>query len=79
MSEEQKEEAVEQTQEVQVKAVPEEKPEEQGPKAEVLEDGTFKLDLSQGSKEPEVEAEAEPEVQPEVEAEEQQPGLEESS
>tara|TARA_R110001606_G_scaffold10828_1_gene46767 strand:- start:1982 stop:3160 length:1179 start_codon:yes stop_codon:yes gene_type:complete len=81
MSEEQKdevqEEAVEQTQEVQVKAVPEEKPEEQGPKAEVLEDGTFKLDLSQGSKEPEVEAEAEPEVQPEVEAEEKQPGLEE--
>lgn len=81
MSEEQKdevqEEAVEQTQEVQVKAVPEEKPEEQGQKAEVLEDGTFKLDLSQGSKEPEVEAEAEPEVEPEVEAEEQEPGLEE--
>ena len=74
--EELQEEAVEQTQEVKVKAVPEE-PADDGPKAEILEDGTFKLDLSQGSKEPEVEQEPEPEVQPEPEAEEQFVGLEE--
>ena len=74
--EELQEEAVEQTQEVKVKAVPEE-PADDGPKAEILEDGTFKLDLSQGSKEPEVEQEPEPEVQPEPEVEEQFVGLEE--
>jgi hypothetical protein len=74
--EELQEEAVEQTQEVKVEAVPEE-PADDGPKAEILEDGTFKLDLSQGSKEPEVEQEPEPEVQPEPEAEEQFVGLEE--
>ena len=74
--EELQEEAVEQTQEVKVEAVPEE-PADDGPKAEILEDGTFKLDLSQGSKEPEVEQEPEPEVQPEPEVEEQFVGLEE--
>jgi len=74
--EELQEEAVEQTQEVKVKAVPEE-PADDGPKAEILEDGTFKLDLSQGSKEPEVEQEPEPEAQPEPEVEEQFVGLEE--
>ena len=42
--EELQEEAVEQTQEVKVEAVPEE-PADDGPKAEILEDGTFKLDL----------------------------------
>ena len=74
--EELQEEAVEQTQEVKVEAVPEE-PADDWPKAEILEDGTFKLDLSQGSKEPEVEQEPEPEVQPEPEVEEQFVGLEE--
>lgn len=80
MSEEQKEEvqeeAVEQTQEPKVEAVSEEVVDD-GPKAEMLEDGTFKLDLSQGSKEPEVEQEPEQEEQPEPEAEEQISGLEE--
>ena len=74
--EELQEEAVEQTQEVKFDAVPDE-PADNGPKAEILEDGTFKLDLSQGSKEPEVEQEPEPEVQPEPEVEEQFVGLEE--
>ena len=84
MSEEKQEElqgeAVEQTQEVKAEAAPEETADD-GPKAEQLEDGTFKLDLSQGSKEPEVEQEPEPEVEPELEpepeAEEQFVGLEE--
>jgi len=70
------EEAVEQTQEVKEEVATEE-PTDDGPKAEQLEDGTFKLDLSQGSKEPEVEQEPEPEAQPEPEAEEQFAGLEE--
>ena len=76
--EELQEEAVEQTQEVKAEAAPEETADD-GPKAEQLEDGTFKLDLSQGSKEPEVEQEPEPEVEPEPEpeAEEQFVGLEE--
>ena len=80
MSEEKQEElqekAVEQTQEVKVEAVSEEVVDD-GPKAEQLEDGTFKLDLSQGSEEPEVEQEPEPEIQPEPEVEEQVSGLEE--
>jgi hypothetical protein len=71
------EEAVEQTQEVEVKAVPEETKEEKGPVAEVLEDGTFKLDLSKGSEEPEPEVQVEEEKQPEVAEEEQPAGLEE--
>ena len=74
--EELQEEAVEQTQEVKVEAVSEEVVDD-GPKAEQLEDGTFKLDLSQGSEEPEVEQEPEPEIQPEPEVEEQVSGLEE--
>lgn len=74
--EELQEEAVEQTQEVKVEAVSEEVVDD-GPKAEQLEDGTFKLDLSQGSKEPEVEQEPETEIQPEPEVEEQVSGLEE--
>jgi hypothetical protein len=78
--EELQEEAVEQTQEVKAEAAPEETADD-GPKAEQLEDGTFKLDLSQGSKEPEVEQEpereVEPELEPEPEAEEQFVGLEE--
>jgi len=74
--EELQEEAVEQTQEVKVEAVSEEVV-DNGPKAEQLEDGTFKLDLSQGSEEPEVEQEPEPEIQPEPEVEEQVSGLEE--
>ena len=71
------EEAVEQTQEVEVKAVPEETKEEKGPVAEVLEDGTFKLDISKGSEEPKPEVQVEEEKQPEVAEEEQPAGLEE--
>ena len=70
------EEAVEQAQEVKEEVATEE-PTDDGPKAEQLEDGTFKLDLSQGPKEPEVEQEPEPEVESEPEAEEQFTGLEE--
>jgi len=66
MAEEQKqeeiqEEAVEQTQEVKAEVVQEEQVEET-PKAEVLEDGTFKLDFSATKAEEEVETEQQPEA-----------------
>jgi hypothetical protein len=66
MAEEQKqeeiqEEAVEQTQEVKTEAVQEE-PAVDGPKSEVLEDGTIKLDFSATPVEEEVETEQQPEA-----------------